>query len=776
MYCISFLKTASVSSLVRGLISNFLDPKNRPVAPLSKMSKRRGSDQQFHTGDSNGRVGPHRDEDDTDEETNEDLPVTASRRPARDNTTAEQQSPTVKTEETSPQPTQAAESSSKSDTIPRRKRRSGWSSAPDTNGAQLGDDRRSSVDSKTGGGFSGGGFSGPPSGMPAEQASAFSTVVAGDAALQTSRLHLLAQQMGLSAEQIKAARELYVGNLPPQLEVSQLVEFLNAAMLALKGNVLPGPPAVKGWRATEGHFAFIEFRIMEEANNGLVLNSINCLGYSLRIGRPKTYPEALALVSAAQQGTLPASSGVTNGILTGVSLGTTVNKELLGAAFSEASSRLSGAIITCVGAITPPPDAMCLRNLPPPDIFTEEKAREMLTAFGALKFFIYFGMPSHETVEETFQRYLKMRDTADENGLMPIAPKASTGDESVASTSDDSNKAEPSSSSAVKEEEVMKESDASSSSAAEAGGTASSLIHQLGINKSSRKHLAQLFVEEMLHTLPAEQSTCFFEYHNPLDSQNLTTEVARMKLAGRRPTLSPAEDPLAEEELTRLVLLYCIREKCSGMLKKDDNSFPVPTRCLYFTNMVTHEELLDDAEYSEIVDDIKLECKLFGKFISMEVPRPMNNTENNTANDEEAGVGYVFVEMATVEDACRVRKALNGRKYSGRKVKGDYLSERKYLNRDFRNPVPNTNPADSSMNVPELAAHVPTLLKQMEEIEKAAREAARAAATAAANASFTGALCIENQLPMMPALMDIPKPNFDEDVIKDEEAMEEDED
>eukprot|EP01053_Blabericola_migrator_P000853 Blabericola_migrator_1__852@NODE_120_length_13560_cov_140_919884_g26_i1_p1_GENE_NODE_120_length_13560_cov_140_919884_g26_i1NODE_120_length_13560_cov_140_919884_g26_i1_p1_ORF_typecomplete_len678_score115_63RRM_1/PF00076_22/0_018RRM_1/PF00076_22/1_8e03RRM_1/PF00076_22/2_2e06RRM_occluded/PF16842_5/80RRM_occluded/PF16842_5/0_35RRM_5/PF13893_6/5e03RRM_5/PF13893_6/0_12Limkainb1/PF11608_8/11Limkainb1/PF11608_8/47Podoplanin/PF05808_11/25Podoplanin/PF05808_11/2e02_NODE_120_length_13560_cov_140_919884_g26 len=667
------------------------------------------------------RVAP--DEDDTDEETNEDLPVTASRRL------------TQKSEEEIPE---KAENQNGQTTTTRRKRRSGWSSAPDVATAERRNSSEGDPTKVTG--FSGGGFSGPPSGVSAEQASAFSTVVAGDAALQTSRLHLLAQQMGLSAEQIKAARELYVGNLPPQLEVSQLVEFLNAAMLAIKGNVLPGPPAVKGWRATEGHFAFIEFRTMEEANNGLVLNSINCLGYSLRIGRPKTYPEALALVSAAQQGTLPASSGVTNGILTGVSLGTTVNKELLGAAFNEASSRLTGGtIITCVGTITPPPDAMCLRNLPPPDIFTEEKARELLTAFGALKFFIYFGMPSLESIQECFEAYVKKRDLADDNGLLTTPldiPLINGGGESVGSTQRGSDE------------------------------------NLLPLSLRPKKHLAQLFVEEMLTSLPAEQSVCIFEYHNPLDSQNLTTEIAKMKLAKRRPTLSPAEDPLAEEEFTRLIAYYCIRQKCSKLLEGDSYpSFPVPTRCLFFSNMVTHEELLDDAEYSEIVDDIKQECKLFGKFISMEVPRPLST---DSGNDAEAGVGFVFVEMATVEDACRVRKALNGRKYSGRKVKGDYLSERKYLNRDFRNPEPNTNPADSSANVPELAAHVPTLLKQMEEVERAAREAARAAATAAANASFTGALCIESQMPIMPALMDIAKPNFDEDVCKDEEAMEED--
>ena len=91
----------------------------------------------------------------------------------------------------------------------------------------------------------------------------------------------------------KAARELYIGNLPPNVEVPQLLEFLNAAMAAVGGGVLPGPPAVKAWRSSDGHYAFVEFRTMEEASNAMQLNGLSCLGFNLRIGRPKTYPMEL---------------------------------------------------------------------------------------------------------------------------------------------------------------------------------------------------------------------------------------------------------------------------------------------------------------------------------------------------------------------------------------------------------------------------------------------------------------------------------------------------
>lgn len=403
-----------------------------------------------------------------------------------------------------------AEASSKSASA-RRKRRSGWSST----GTQSG-----SASSTT-----------KPehhqvlSGFASNEDSGS----IGDAASKSSRLYSLAQQMGLTADQIRAAREVNVGNLPSQIEVPSVVEFLNAALLAVNGNLLPGLPAVRGWRATEGHFVFVEFRTMEEANNGLAMNGINCHGYSLRIGRPKTYPEQLQSLSAAQQTTLPPQTGVTNGILTGVSLGTTVNKEVLGGAFSEAASRTSGTIITSVGAVTPPPDAMCMRNLPPPKIFSEDRvsfrdstdfrfqARELLTAFGSLKFFLFYGMPRNELTNSIARDYISRKDDCVEG-----------------------------------------------------------CIDQM--------------VDEILAE-PHDESMCFFEYHNPLDSQNLTDEIDSLKLAGCRPRLSAAEVPLAEEELTRVVVHHLMQKKCLSLIDQDTHPLPVPTRCLFFGNLVRVEEV-----------------------------------------------------------------------------------------------------------------------------------------------------------------------------------------
>jgi len=41
---------------------------------------------------------------------------------------------------------------------------------------------------------------------------------------------------------------------------------------------LPGDPILSAWISTDGHYAFVEFRSSEEANNGFLLNNITILG------------------------------------------------------------------------------------------------------------------------------------------------------------------------------------------------------------------------------------------------------------------------------------------------------------------------------------------------------------------------------------------------------------------------------------------------------------------------------------------------------------------
>jgi len=85
-------------------------------------------------------------------------------------------------------------------------------------------------------------------------------------------------------------KKLYIGNLPIGLTPPILLQFLNSALMKLKPNLFyNGSPIVTCWISSDGHYAFIEFRSIEEANAGFILNGYKILDKPLKIGRPKSY-------------------------------------------------------------------------------------------------------------------------------------------------------------------------------------------------------------------------------------------------------------------------------------------------------------------------------------------------------------------------------------------------------------------------------------------------------------------------------------------------------
>jgi splicing factor U2AF subunit len=67
----------------------------------------------------------------------------------------------------------------------------------------------------------------------------------------------------------------------------------------MNANIQQGDPVLSAWISTDGHYAFVEFRSAEEANNGFLLNNISILGQPLKVGRPKTYTGVLSMTEEA---------------------------------------------------------------------------------------------------------------------------------------------------------------------------------------------------------------------------------------------------------------------------------------------------------------------------------------------------------------------------------------------------------------------------------------------------------------------------------------------
>jgi hypothetical protein len=63
----------------------------------------------------------------------------------------------------------------------------------------------------------------------------------------------------------------------------------------------------------------------------------------------------------------------------------------------------------------------------------------------------------------------------------------------------------------------------------------------------------------------------------------------------------------------------------------------------------------------------------------------------STGDDTDVpGLGYAFVEFATIEGAARAKKGLNGRQFGDNEVVAEFYSESKYARRQYADPQPNT--------------------------------------------------------------------------------------
>ncbi|CDJ38004.1 U2 small nuclear ribonucleoprotein auxiliary factor U2AF, putative, partial [Eimeria tenella] len=315
----------------------------------------------------------------------------------------------------------------------------------------------------------------------------------------------------------KAARELYIGNLPPNVEVPQLLEFLNAAMAAVGGGLLPGPPAVKAWRSSDGHYAFVEFRTMEEASNAMQLNGLSCLGFNLRIGRPKTYPlELQHIVPAPTIPLLNPAAAVASAIVSQIQQQQQQQQQLLAdaavavnpKAALEAAQAAARAAQNANGADGPPQtDKLCVLGLPAS--MPEEKIRQLVETFGPLKSFD-----------------ILKKDTDD------------------------------------------------------------------------------------------SQLVCVIEYTDP-DSQQQAMEILHTNSPYRVVTAENAINEGAVSSFLKDKISVAGTEKAPPLLRPQ-----VCTRVLVLHNIVTPQELQDDEEYSDIVEDIRLECEeCGGRVVDLQVPR-----------------------------------------------------------------------------------------------------------------------------------------------------------
>ena len=93
----------------------------------------------------------------------------------------------------------------------------------------------------------------------------------------------------------------------------------------------------------------------------------------------------------------------------------------------------------------------------------------------------------------------------------------------------------------------------------------------------------------------------------------------------------------------------------------------VPTsRVVVLINMVPVEELDDDQMYSELVQEISVECRKFGTLLSTVVPK------------EGGGRGKVYLQYEQMDHTAVAYRCLKGRKFGDAVVECDFYSEEKF--------------------------------------------------------------------------------------------------
>eukprot|EP00250_Pteridium_aquilinum_P000120 c10136_g1_i1 orf=391-2070(+) len=137
----------------------------------------------------------------------------------------------------------------------------------------------------------------PPVGMDSGVAAAMAAAhqaAAQQAAALASVSSLVTVNPALAAVSLTQAtrnfRRLYIGNVPASVSDGELLEFINAAMLSVNANHLPGAkPCINCMVNVDKSYAFAEFLTPEDATAGLAFDGITLHGTTLKIRRPRDY-------------------------------------------------------------------------------------------------------------------------------------------------------------------------------------------------------------------------------------------------------------------------------------------------------------------------------------------------------------------------------------------------------------------------------------------------------------------------------------------------------
>ncbi|KAK8831508.1 hypothetical protein WA577_000592 [Blastocystis sp. JDR] len=91
-----------------------------------------------------------------------------------------------------------------------------------------------------------------------------------------------------------------------------------------------------------------------------------------------------------------------------------------------------------------------------------------------------------------------------------------------------------------------------------------------------------------------------------------------------------------------------------------------PSPVLRMSNIISLEDLEEDEDYEALLEDLRQGCAEFGTVVKLHVPRIHHGEK------EIPGLGYAFVQYASVLEAAGAAKALRLKTFNGKQVQVDY--------------------------------------------------------------------------------------------------------
>jgi splicing factor U2AF subunit len=169
-------------------------------------------------------------------------------------------------------------------------------------------------------------------------------------------------------------------------------------------------------------------------------------------------------------------------------------------------------------------------------------------------------------------------------------------------------------------------------------------------------------------------------------------------------------------------------------LLKDQDKNPPPTRILQLMNVISLDDLYQDAIYNEVLEDVREEVTKFGRVRQIIMARPPPRKYNligdyvlmpDTPPPEEdpskpkppqQGVGRILVEYETAAESERAMKSIAGRRYAKRTILCSYYPEHLFDQGLYDGPAEvDTNEVVHTSTIPGLGGFLPALLQRADQ-------------------------------------------------------------